>query len=203
MKASRASARLEFNVLSWVLYRKKKVVGKLLGAKWEYKCIKNELNLSTAIFDKRPTVQCWSAPWNILSFKPADPSSDIFKGYSEGVPASPVQLPAGSQWSASRECAPCTAINQPQQNIQEFETSTFCKNNHFMDMSHLILLSPLLDVYSRAAWKLTCQTSVQHWNKNMIVDEYLICCCSNLFQVQTFIYSPPVSLWGPLLSKPR
>ena len=38
MKASRASARLEFNVLSWVLY--KKGGGKIVGAKWEYKWIK-------------------------------------------------------------------------------------------------------------------------------------------------------------------
>ena len=147
---------------------------------------KNEFNLSTAIFDKRPTVQCWSAPWNILSFKPADPSSDIFKGYSEGVPASPVQLPAGSQWSASRECAPCTAINQPQQNIQEFETSTFCKNNHFMDMSHLILLSPLLDVYSRAAWKLTCETSYERMRTIFSVVfllgcEQAYCICFKMF----------------------
>ena len=88
---------------------------------------KNEFNLSTAIFDKRPTVQCWSAPGNILSFKPADPSSDIFKGYSEGVPASPVQLPAGSQWSASRACALCTTINQHQRNFKNFKLPHFVK----------------------------------------------------------------------------
>ena len=128
-------------------------------------------------------------PETFWVLKPANPPSSKInssQGCSEGVPASPVQLPAGSQWSASRACAPCTAINQPQQNIQEFETSTFCKNNHFMDMSHLILLSPLLDVYSRAAWKLTCETSYERMRTIFSVVfllgcEQAYCICFKMF----------------------
>ena len=58
MKASRASARLEFSVLSFR--------GQLhvMGKSWSYakKCMFSTSHLSTAILERRPTVQCWSAP---------------------------------------------------------------------------------------------------------------------------------------------
>ena len=160
----------------------------------------NEFHLSTAIFDKRPTVQCWSAPWKlVLNFSSwvlnhlihfVDPSEDIYKKSFHVVAFKRLKRGCFSS-TCITSCrlavvgkhSVCTLHkkNHQQQNIEKDRHESFqdindcstkvrpslgpksqnlgpiSQNLRFSlgPKSHLILLSPLLDVYSKAAWKLT------------------------------------------------